>query len=118
MSPKKGDPVAPPATGAEWRIRYSTNDAIKGWQDLETHAPGNLRQAWEAMRHDPGPGPGRPTSRHHQLKGNLAHGTHGGRDLPQWQIEVTGGDRIWYLLDVDKHTVWVQYAGAHPKATD
>jgi len=118
VSPKKGDPVAPPTTGAEWRIRYSTNDAIKGWQDLETHAPGNLRQAWEIMRHDPGPGPGKPTARHHQLKGSLALGTHGGRALPQWQIEVTGGDRIWYLLDVDKHTVWVQYAGAHPKATD
>jgi hypothetical protein len=118
VSPKKGDPVAPPAIGAEWRIRYSSNEAIKGWKDRETHAPGNLRQAWEIMRNDPGPGPGKPTSRHHQLKGSLALGTHGGRDLPCRQIEVTGGDRVWYLLDVDKHTVWVQYAGTHPKATD
>jgi hypothetical protein len=38
--------------------------------------------------------------------------------MPRWQIEVTGGDRIWYLLDVDRHTVWVEYAGGHPKATD
>jgi hypothetical protein len=118
VSPKKGDAVAPPTVGTEWRIRYCTNEAIKGWQDLETRATENLRKSWEVMRYDPGPGPGKPTNRHHQLKGDLAHGRHGGRVLPLWQIEVTGGDRIWYLLDVDKRTVWVQYAGAHPKATD
>lgn len=38
--------------------------------------------------------------------------------MPRWQIDVTGGDRIWYLLDVDRHTVWVEYGGGHPKATD
>ncbi|QFZ17774.1 hypothetical protein [Saccharothrix syringae] len=118
MSPKKGDPVAPPTIGDEWRIRYCTTEAVKGWQDLETRASGNLRQAWETMRGNPGPGPGKPTNRHHQLKGSLAHGTHNGKTLHRWQIEVTGGDRIWYLLDADKHTVWVQYAGAHPKATE
>lgn len=41
-----------------------------------------------------------------------------GRVLPRWQVEVTGGDRVWYLLDAEKHTVWVEYAGAHPKATE
>ncbi|GLZ41224.1 hypothetical protein [Actinokineospora sp. NBRC 105648] len=118
MSPKKGDPVAPPTIAEEWHIRYCTNEAIKGWHDLETRAGGNLRKAWEVMRDSPGPGSGKPCSRHSQLKGCLASGTHGGRELPRWQIEVTGGDRIWYLLDVDGHTVWVQYAGGHPKATD
>ncbi|WHT20898.1 hypothetical protein N8J89_07480 [Crossiella sp. CA-258035] len=119
MSPKKGDPVAPPAIGAEWQIRFSTTEAVKGWQDLENTAPGNLRKAWETMRAEPGPGPGKPTSRHHQLRRSLATGSHGGRTLPQWQIEVTGGGRIWYLLDEDRHTVWVQAACAgHPKATD
>jgi hypothetical protein len=62
VSPKKGDPVAPPAVGAEWRVRYCTNEAIKGWQDLETRAAENLRKAWEVMRNDPGPGPGKPTT--------------------------------------------------------
>ncbi|MFE9750886.1 hypothetical protein ACFYOT_38770 [Saccharothrix saharensis] len=118
MSPKKGDSVAPPTVGAEWHIRYSTNEAIKGWHDLETRAAENLRKAWDVMRHDPGPGPGKPTNRHHQLKGSLATGTQSGRILPRWQIEVTGGDRIWYLPDVRRRTVWVQYAGAHPKATE
>ncbi|MGW6196243.1 hypothetical protein ACWF0M_08850 [Kribbella sp. NPDC055110] len=39
--------------------------------------------------------------------------------LEQWQYEVTGGGRIWYLVDVDQRTVWITYAGTgHPKATD
>ncbi|MGH3888164.1 MAG: hypothetical protein ACRDSZ_16640 [Pseudonocardiaceae bacterium] len=57
--------------------------------------------------------------RHHQLKGKLAYGEHRGQTIPCWQIEVTSGGRIWYLLDTDKRTVWVTFAStAHPKATD
>ncbi len=44
---------------------------------------------------------------------------HGGKQLACWQIEVTGGDRIWYLLDPDRRTVWVTEAGTGaPKKTD
>ncbi len=118
MSPKRNDPVAPPAIDGEWQIKYRVSDAVTGWRELENRALNNLRAAWETMRHDPGPGPGKPTGRHHQLKGGLAIGNHGGRPLPRWQIEVTGGDRVWYLLDTEAHTVWVDYAGPHPKVTD
>ena len=119
MSPKRGDRVAPPPTGDEWDVRFSTSDAVKGWLDLCRQAPGNTRDAWETMRADPGPGPGKPTSRHHQLKGTLATGRHSGRVLPMWQLEVTGGGRIWYLVDAATHTIWMQHAGTgHPKATD
>jgi hypothetical protein len=39
--------------------------------------------------------------------------------LEQWQYEVTGGGRIWYLVDVKNMTVWVSWAGTgHPNATD
>jgi hypothetical protein len=119
VSPKRGDPVAPPAVGTEWKIRFSTSEATKGWQELENQAVGNLRKAWETMRHEPGPGPGKPTQRHHCLKGELSTGTCGGRSMPQWPREVTGAGRIWYLLDEEQHTVWVQKAATgHPKETD
>ncbi|WP_247648652.1 hypothetical protein [Saccharomonospora xinjiangensis] len=53
------------------------------------------------------------------MKYDLAVGRHGGRELPQWQIEVTGGGRIWYLVDEENRTVWLRYAGTgHPKRTD
>ena len=42
-----------------------------------------------------------------------------GRSLDRWEIEVTGGGRIFYLLDREKHTVRVEVAGTgHPKITD
>ena len=119
MSPKRNDPVAPPPIGDEWNIRFNTNDSAKGWDELVAAAPGNARRAWDIMRSDPGPGPGKPTSRHHQVYGSMSTGTQGGRTFPQWQIEVTGGGRIWYLLDADRHTVWITQAGVgHPKATE
>lgn len=118
MSPKKNDPVAPPAIGEEWHIRYHVTDVVSGWNELQNRAANNLRAAWEVMRHNPGPTSGEPTGRHHRLRDRLARGARGGRVMPRWQIEVTGGDRVWYLLDVEKHTVWVEYAGAHPKATE
>lgn len=119
MSPKKGEPVAAPPTGTEWAINFGTNEAAKGWPELVAKAPGNVRRAWDLMRTDPGPGPGKPTNRHHPLKGELAYGTHRGRTLPQWQIEVTGSGRIWYLLDAEHRTVWIQLASTqHPKSPD
>jgi len=119
VSPERGDLVAPPPTNGEWAVRFSTNEGIKGWAALETAAPNNLRRAWDIMRTDPGPGPGKPTARHFQLKGDLATGLHGGRELPQWEIEVTGGGRIFYLLDEERHTVWVKTASTgHPKVTE
>lgn len=57
--------------------------------------------------------------RRHRLKHALAWGTHDGKRLEQWQYEVTGGGRIWYLVDPDRRIVWLTYAGTgHPKATD
>jgi hypothetical protein len=39
--------------------------------------------------------------------------------LDQWEIEVTGAGRIFYLLDRDKHTVRITRATTgHPKATE
>jgi hypothetical protein len=54
-----------------------------------------------------------------RLRGSLARRKFGGSELEQWQIEVTGGGRIWYLVDDDAHTVWLVHAGTgHPKATE
>lgn len=116
MTPKRKDRVAPPPGQNEWDMRFGTTDAAKGWEELCRQAPHNLRRAWEALRTDPCPA---PTARQHQLKGSLATGTHEGRALPCWQYEVTGGGRIWYLVDADRRMVWVHAASTgHPKATD
>jgi hypothetical protein len=46
VSPKRGDDVAPPPVGEEWRLRFATNEAAKGWGELGAEAPGNTRR-WE-----------------------------------------------------------------------
>jgi hypothetical protein len=117
VSPKRGERVAPPAGAHEWEVRFGNTTAAKGWESLCQQAPGNTRDAWHQMRTNPAPAP--PTPRHHQLKGTLAAAEHGGKRLACWQIEVTGGGRIWYLLDPDRRTVWMTEAGTgHPKKTD
>lgn len=118
MSPKRNDPVAPPTVGDEWYIRYNTTDAIKGWDELEKRATTSLRSAYEMMRNNPGPSANMPPHLHYQLKGDLSTGKYGGRALPLWQIKINKGDRVWYLLDEEEHTVRIQYAGPHPKETE
>ncbi|GAB2652503.1 hypothetical protein GCM10027271_08290 [Saccharopolyspora gloriosae] len=109
--------VAPPAGPDKWEVRCGDNKAGKGWDELRQAAPANTRWAWEQMSSAPAPSP--PTPRHHPMKGSLRTGTFEGRTLPLWQLEVTGAARVWYLLDVDRATVWVVGAGtAHPKATE
>ncbi|MFF1793521.1 hypothetical protein ACFVXQ_04675, partial [Kitasatospora sp. NPDC058263] len=57
--------------------------------------------------------------RQHRLKGALGSGDFKGEQLERWQYEVTGGGRIWYLVDVAARTAWITYAGSgHPRATD
>lgn len=117
MSPKRGDDVAPPPIGDEWRIRFATNEAAKGWAALCTEAPGNARRCYEALRKDP-LSTDNP-DRQHRLRGRLATASLGGHDLPQWEFEVTSGGRVRYLVDADRRTVHFVYAAdRHPKDTD
>jgi hypothetical protein len=115
MSPgKRNDRVAPPAAPGQWELRFASSEAGKGWDELCQQAPGNTLKAWEAIRADPRPFP--PTERQHRLKGRDLGTVNG---LEQWQYEVTGGGRIWYLIDPGKKTIWIRHAGTgHPKATD
>lgn len=109
--------MAPPPRADEYEIRYASKDAVTGWRELCKQAPGNTRTVWEWMRTTPAPQP--PTKRHHQLKAEFATGVHQGRKLPQWQIEVLGGGRIWYLFDEENRTCWVKLAKTgHPRQTD
>ncbi|TWD81588.1 hypothetical protein FB561_2704 [Kribbella amoyensis] len=115
MTPaKRGDQVAPPAQPGHWELRFGSSDAAKGWDELCRQAAANTLRAWEALRADPRPFP--QTDRHHRLKGKALSTVNG---LEQWQYEVTGGGRVWYVVDEDRRTVWIRHAGTgHPKATD
>ena len=64
-------------------------------------------------------GRGQGTDRQHRLRGDLATHRHNGRDMEQWEYEVTSGGRVRYVIDDDSRTVWLIYASPrHPKDTD
>jgi hypothetical protein len=117
MSPRRGERAAPPPAGSEYDLRFASNQAADGWEQLSRQAGGSLRRAFDAIRADP-----RSRSspeRHHRLKGSLGTATWKGESLEQWQYEVTGGGRIWYVVDDTRRTAWITHAGSgHPKATD
>jgi hypothetical protein len=117
VSPRRGDRAAPPPATNEYMLRFDNNDAAAGWDILCKQAPGNTRTAWLAITSTPRL---RPSAyRHHRLKLGLVTVTRKGRRLEQWQYEVTGAGRIWYLVDDEQRTCWVTHAGpGHPKATD
>lgn len=117
MSPKRGDRAAPPPTDQEYDLRFATGAAAEGWDNLARQAPANLRKAFDTIRATPRST--RAPDRHHRLKGSLGTGDWKGASYERWQYEVTGGGRVWYLIDDDRRTAWITYAGTgHPKETD
>lgn len=117
MSPKRGDRVSVPPPDGEWDLRFATNEAVRGWEELCRLALANTRRCFERLRTDPRSGADH--NRQHQLRGDLATHRHGGRHLEQWEYEVTSGGRVRYAIDDDTRTVWVVYASPrHPKDTD
>ncbi|RAY13511.1 hypothetical protein DPM19_20910 [Actinomadura craniellae] len=116
MTPKRNDRVAQPPVGEEWEIRFGTNDAAKGWDELCQQVPTNTRAAWDQMRVNPRPA---EDIRHTRLRGEMGVKMRGGVAMELWQIEVTSGGRIFYSIDDKAHTVWVELATmSHPKKTE
>lgn len=112
--PKRLDDVAPPTRGDEWAIKYGTSEAASGWSELCKQAPGVTREAWERMRDRPL----ERTDTQKPLASDLGSRLVGGRTLPQWQIDITSGGRVWYCVDEEKKVVWLMLASmGHPGAT-
>jgi len=105
------------ATAGSIGCRFGTSDAADGWEELCRHALSNTRRCLETLRADPRSGAG--NDRQHRLRGDLATHRHNGRDMEQWEYEVTSGGRVRYVIDDDNRTVWLIYASPrHPKDTD
>jgi hypothetical protein len=117
LSPKRGDRVSVPPPDDVWDVRFGTSQAAQGWEELCRHALSNTRRCLEALRAEP-----RSRADHgrqHRLRGSLATHRHNGRDLEQWEYEVTSGGRVRYVINDDQRTVWIIYASPrHPKDTD
>ena len=117
MSAKRGDRVTVPPPDGQWDVRFGTSDAAIGWEELCRHALANTRRCLDVLRSEP-----RSRADHdrqHRLRGDLATHRHNGRDLEQWEYEVTSGGRVRYVIDDQARVVWIVYASPrHPKDTD
>ena len=112
--PKRLDDVAQPPKDGEWSIRFGTSEAAASWPELCKQLQGTTRAAWDRMRKHPL----ERTDTQKPLGGQLGVRTVGGRDLPQWQIDLSSGGRVWYCVDEERGTVWLMLASArHPGAT-
>jgi hypothetical protein len=117
VSPKRGDRVTVPPGDDEWDVRFGTTEAATGWDELCRLAVANTRRCLENLRRDPRSGAG--YDRQHRLRGDLSVHRHNGRDLEQWEYEVTSGGRVRYVIDEERRAVWLIYASPrHPKDTD
>jgi hypothetical protein len=114
---KRGARVPAPATGTQWHLRFASKSAAQKWEALCNAAAGNCAAMHAQLSKDPRQA--QNPSRHHRLKGALATAMHAGQQLEQWQYEITGAGRVWFLIDDAKHTVrLVLVEQGHPSKTD
>lgn len=55
VSAKRGDRAAPPPRAGGYALRFTSNDAAKGWEELCRQAAANTRAAFDAIEADPLP---------------------------------------------------------------
>lgn len=114
---KKGDRVPRPPVGDDWDIVFANNPATKGWVELCAKATANCAKLHDLLRTDPRNRDA--PHRHHRLKGELSVVNIKGRQVEQWQHEVTGASRVWFGIDDANRTIYVTLAEVgHPKKTD
>ena len=92
MSPSRGDRVTVPPPEDQWDVRFGTGEAVVGGEELCRHALANIRRCLDALRTDLRSGAAH--DRQHRLRGDLAKHRHNGRELEQWEYEVTSGGRV------------------------
>lgn len=114
---KRGARVPAPPTGDQWDLRFADKRAADNWEKLCNVASTNCAAMHAQLSADPRKALN--PRRHHRLKGELATGTYDRDELEQWQYEITGAGRVWFLIDDKKHRVLLTLVEpGHPSKTD
>jgi hypothetical protein len=113
--PKRGDRVARPTRLGQWELRHAETEAADGWEKLCANIPSAAIACWDALASSPLD----YSQRQKRLRAQFATRQIGGRVLPQWQFEITGGGRVWYCPDEERHLGWLTDVSiGHPSRTD
>lgn len=114
MAKRRGR-VPRPASPGEWELRFAHKSVADNWDKLCSTERAAAAPAHDWLRRKAT----ERSARNHPLKGNLAQAEFGGETFPQWQHEVTGAGRIWFLVDERRRTIWFTAVHiGHPKATE
>lgn len=101
-----------PLKKSEYEIRFATQRARKGWQDLRATTRGPLVDAWDFLTKTPTA----QWAKNHPLKGELATVTRADQTYERWQYELPGGARIWFYV-ADRRVNLVDVHTHHPNQT-
>jgi mRNA-degrading endonuclease RelE of RelBE toxin-antitoxin system len=111
----RGRRVPRPTQPGRWEIRFWRDSVEKDWNKLVAAAENNVRATWDWLSEKPR----ERTDRNHPLKGELGYWKQGKLQYDRWQHEVTGGARIWFLIDDDRRAIYIeQVHTSHPKKTE
>ena len=99
----------------EYQLFFADLDAAKGWEQLTSQFTTGARDTWESLRKTPSV----RGSMQKPLQGPLGSRMHDGRQLPQWQRDVSFSARVWYVIDEERREVHITLAKTgHPGSTD
>ena len=88
------DDVPQPFRKTDYRIRFATHTAEKGWRDLVATSRNAAVAAWEHLTATPT----QRTDDCYPLAGRLATIMIDGQPHQRWQYKSTRGGRIWYAI--------------------
>lgn len=86
-----------------WTVFAYNSRVQKSWEKMMVRVPDNLNRCLEDLCTQPMQ---RELKRLFPLKGKAYKGA--------WEYKVTGGDRIYYVVNPETHRVIVYYADEHP----
>ncbi|MBW4527098.1 MAG: hypothetical protein KME18_18230 [Phormidium tanganyikae FI6-MK23] len=89
---------------ATWFVVAKNRKVNRDWEAMMLKSPENANRCYEHLCTHPN---ARQPGRVFPLKGKKYKGV--------WEYELTGGDRVFYLLLESEKKVRVYYAGKHPK---
>lgn len=126
MSGPEGDfTVGRPVRPGNWDVVARSKKVAQAWEELANRFAGECQRVFDQLQANPTYDDG---DRQHSLEGEMGRGAFQGRPLRRWQIDVTSGARVWYLIDPEEsgrgqkrrsgRVIIDQVHPGHPKSTE
>lgn len=88
--------IARPIRPGSWTIVARSEKVATEWREFVNQAAGECNRVYDQLESNPAYDDG---DRQHPLEGEAGRVTFQGRAYQRWQIDITSGGRLWYLMD-------------------